>query len=173
MKKINLNGHKIDKSDLTYGETPYFTLEKVLDHIGIKNNDVFYDLGSGKGKLVYFTARRYKITAIGIEIFPSFVKTAKHIANIFTNEKCSFINDDFFNVDISDATIVFVVGTSFSYETEARLIKKILETKPGTKIITTNFPLQNQQIHRLEDFRVCFGWGMGQVFIHSVKSPGV
>ena len=46
------------------------SVKRIFDTISLKKTDVFYDLGCGDGRLVFFVAKKYGIRAIGVERNP-------------------------------------------------------------------------------------------------------
>ena len=46
------------------------SLEQIFDNIAFTKQDVFYDLGSGDGRLPFYINKRYGIKSVGIELNP-------------------------------------------------------------------------------------------------------
>jgi SAM-dependent methyltransferase len=100
----------------TYGEitksavnTIYQSLEKITD----LKNKTFYDLGSGNGKIILHLALISELGKInGIEISPIRIAYSNHLMLKFLPEflhtKVNFIQNDFFELDISDGDIFFI-----------------------------------------------------------------
>ena len=56
-------------TELVYGEMTYPGMKDLHDALGLRTDDVLYDLGSGVGKFVLYTALRARVTsATGIEV---------------------------------------------------------------------------------------------------------
>lgn len=53
-----------------YEPVPYFLLERVFARLALGPDDVFVDIGSGKGRVVCLAARRRLREVIGVEIEP-------------------------------------------------------------------------------------------------------
>ncbi len=106
----------------------------------IKKKDVFYELGSGTGTTVTTLAKEYNIKAIGIESSKSRVWWSNMKAKRKgVSDTVTFIQKDFFTVDLSPATIVYLYLVP-------RVIKKlkpklIRELKSGTKVISYVYPI--------------------------------
>jgi predicted RNA methylase len=101
----------------------------------VKKGDVVYDLGSGEGTALIIAAKEFGATGVGLEIDPFRVLTSK-LSIRFTNlaEKIKIYRKNFFEVDVSDATVVIMYLIP---KTLARLRPKLLEElKPGTRIVT-------------------------------------
>ncbi|HVF69913.1 MAG TPA: 50S ribosomal protein L11 methyltransferase [Xanthomonadales bacterium] len=100
----------------------------------IDKNDVIYDLGSGDGQAL-ITASKLGARGVGIEIDPIRVWVSKIWLNISSkSEKIKIVRKNFFEVDLSNATVIFAYLVP---KTLARLKPKFLkELKPGTRIVT-------------------------------------
>lgn len=101
----------------------------------ITDKDIIYDLGAGDSTLLITAAKKYGARAVGVEIDPLRFWISK-ISILLNGQrgKVKIIRKNFFNADISDATIVFMYLIP---KTLARLKPKLLkDLKPGTKIVT-------------------------------------
>lgn len=113
-------------------------IDVVLDFADIKKNDVFYDLGSGDGRILVEAAKK-KIPVVGIEqnLFLNWVarRRTKKLKNV------KIIQDNIFNQNISKATIIVAY---LSRKVTKELQKKIKkECKKRTKIILVDHPFVN------------------------------
>ena len=101
----------------------------------VKKADVIYDLGSGEGTALIIAAKEFGASGVGIEIDPFRVfysKLAVKLAGVA--DKIHIRRENFFNVDISKATVIFLYLIP---KTQIRLIPKFLkELKPGTRVVT-------------------------------------
>lgn len=101
----------------------------------VGKNDIVYDLGSGDSTLLVTAAKEFGARAVGVEIDPLrvFISNLSVLINgQLRRVKIKWMN--FFKVDISDATIVFMYLIP---KTLAKLKPKLLkELKPGTRIVT-------------------------------------
>ncbi len=100
----------------------------------ITNKDIIYDLGSGDGQAL-LTASKLGAKGVGIEIDPLRVWISKIFLKIHGADlKMKIVRKNFFDVDLSDATVIFAYLVP---KTLARLKPKFLkELKPGTRIVT-------------------------------------
>src|SRR5260370_12084605 len=67
-------------SDLPYVPTPAKVVDAMLDLAGINAADVLVDLGSGDGRIVVTAAKRFGISATGVEIDPDLVLKSEQLA---------------------------------------------------------------------------------------------
>lgn len=107
---------------------------------GVKKEDVVYDLGSGDGRSMIIAAKEFGAKGIGIEIDPLRFYLSKLFAKFNgVSDKTKFIKKSFFDVDISDADVIFVYLVPKTLE---KLKPKFLkELKPETRLISINYEI--------------------------------
>jgi len=114
-------------------------VEKALDLAEVGPGDVFYDLGSGDGRLLAAAARR-GARAVGIEL--SRVRAWYSRALALLSGRAAAITvrrEDLFKADLSEATVVHLYLLAQTHE---RLKTKLFKELPkGARIIATGFPL--------------------------------
>lgn len=106
----------------------------------VNKNDVVYDLGSGDGAALIIAAKEFGAKGIGIEIDPLryFISTLM-IRIIRVQDKTTIKRKNFFNEDLSPATVVFVYLVP---KTLDKLKPKFIkELKPGTRIISFRYKI--------------------------------
>ncbi len=101
----------------------------------VQKGDVVYDLGSGEGTALMIAAKEFGASGVGVEIDPLRTITSRlSIAFAGLSKKIRIIRKNFFEVDISEATVVIMYLIP---KTLARLKPKLLkELKPGTRVVT-------------------------------------
>lgn len=124
--------------DVVWVPTPQSLVEKMLDLANVKPGDILVDLGSGDGRTVIAAAKR-GAKAIGVEYNPNMVELSyKNAAKEGVKDKVEFFNGDLFEYDFSKATVV----TMFLLpDINLRLRPKILDMKPGTRIVSNTFTM--------------------------------
>ncbi len=108
-----------------------------LDHVPMKAGDLLVDIGCGDGRVLREAARRYGVRAVGFEVNP----LAYALARLRTLglKGIEIRWRDFWKVNIRDADVVFCYLFPDVME---RLAKKLEEElRPGTRVISCNFPL--------------------------------
>jgi len=155
----------VSRSELSYGETPYFTLSRAMKHIPITKKSVFLDIGCGKGKLVLYAACRYGIRAAGIDVIPTYVRSANLLVKNKKIPRVKFIEKDFIQSKFQSASIVFVACTSFSKPTMAALANKLDRLKKGSHVISVSSAIPSKQFKVQHRFKGYFSWGSGTVYI--------
>jgi ubiquinone/menaquinone biosynthesis C-methylase UbiE len=120
------------------------TREELLDIImklaNLKPTDAFYDLGCGDGRVVLKAAKEGVKKAVCIEINPMLIEKAKESAKVENLlNKIEFINEDFFKVSLSDATVIYMyLLTSVNRALRPKLES---ELKEGTRVVTLDFEI--------------------------------
>jgi SAM-dependent methyltransferase len=127
----------------TYGEITYAGAQELLDDLKLTKKDIFYDLGSGVGKLVTQVALNTPVAkAVGVELSPTRFNHAMDVKKeiekrrLLKNTKLSFLNENILTVPVSDATVVFMCSTCFSDELMRSLTDKLSKLKKGARILT-------------------------------------
>jgi SAM-dependent methyltransferase len=125
--------------DIHFTPTRHNVADAMLKLANVTSADVVYDLGSGDGRIPIIAAQKYGATAIGIELDPRLVEISRQIANeAEVAGKVSFVVGDLFEADLSKAT---VVTTYLSTSIMKLLEPKLRALKPGTRIVSHQFPM--------------------------------
>src|SRR5213593_1271960 len=126
--------------DVVWVPTPQPLVDKMLDLANVTPQDFLMDLGSGDGRTVITAAKR-GATAHGIEFNPDMVELSKkNAAKEGVTDKATFVQADLFESDFSQATVI----TMFLLpEINLRLRPKILDLKPGTRIVSNTFTMDD------------------------------
>jgi len=114
------------KDKRSYAPTPYNKLEKMITYLNLNSEDVFIDLGSGKGRVVCFVAMEKLKRVIGIELDKDLVAIAED--NI-KNLKINVTPIEIFNLDVVDFNLgsgtVFFMHNPFGYKTVIKILNNI------------------------------------------------
>jgi SAM-dependent methyltransferase len=125
--------------DVVWVPTPQALVDKMLDMAKVTPKDFVIDLGSGDGRTVITAAKR-GARARGIEYNPNMVELSKkNAAEEGVSDRTEFIQEDLFESDFSDATVITMFLLS---SINLRLRPKILELKPGTRIVSNTFDME-------------------------------
>lgn len=151
--------------ELTYGETPYITIHKIMKKISIPQDSFFLDLGCGKGKLVFYIHRRFRIRAAGMDVIPTYISAATRMAKREKMENVKFIQKDFLTSKIPNASIIYVTCTCLSNDTRKKLFDKFESVSPGTVIVTASYPINRSDFKLEKSFKAYFSWGKTMVYI--------
>src|SRR5687768_552870 len=124
--------------DVVWVPTPQSLVDKMLEMAKVTPKDYVIDLGSGDGRTVITAAKR-GVKALGIEYNPDMVELSKrNAAKEGVSDRASFMKADLFETDFSQATVI----TMFLLpDINIRLRPKILDLKPGTRIVSNSFTM--------------------------------
>jgi precorrin-6B methylase 2 len=128
--------------DVVWVPTSQALVEKMLDMAKVTPQDFVIDLGSGDGRTVITAARR-GARALGIEYNPDMVALSQRNAQAAgVTERAKFEKADLFESDFSRAQVI----TMFLLPSiNMRLRPKLLDMKPGTRIVTNSFTMEDWQ----------------------------
>lgn len=170
---------QLSDSTYTYGEIMPRSFSRLLELAKPKENEVFYDLGSGNGKAIFVAALLYDWKkCIGIEYLPALYETSITILNQFhqlhslkknfsqKSFDIKFLHCDFFEVDLSDANVIFINSTAFNVTLWEKLKLKLNHVLPGTRIITISKQLNNSCFDKINESMLLQSWGMSSAFIY-------
>jgi precorrin-6B methylase 2 len=131
--------------DVVWVPTPQALVDKMLDIAKVTPTDYVIDLGSGDGRTVITAAKR-GVRALGIEYNPDMVALSqRNAAKEGVTDKATFMKADLFETDFSQATVI----TMFLLpDINLKLRPKILDLKPGTRIVSNSFTMGEWQHDR-------------------------
>ena len=129
--------YRLARNEAIFIPLPQKTIDEMLRMAEISRDDVLYDLGSGDGRVLVAAAKQFAVTAVGIEKSWVLVWLSKRkIARNGLKDKVQVVNADFFNQDLSEAT---VVTAYLSQKINKRLEEKLRrELKEGTRILSAD-----------------------------------
>lgn len=105
----------------------------IFKEVQITQQTVLFDLGSGKGDFLFEAEKYHPKEIIGVELSPLHVWYARLKAK-FIKSKITFVRKDFFAVDISRATMIYLFLVKPVLDRTWVKIRK--ECKPGTIVVT-------------------------------------
>lgn len=134
-----------------YVPTPERIVAELLRMAEIKANDFVIDLGSGDGRLVINAAKQFGARGWGIDIQDFLVKLANENAEKEgVGDRVKFIKGDLFEASVAEASVVTLYLLP---NTVTKLIPKFLaELKPGTRIVSHDYPLAPWAHDRIAQF---------------------
>lgn len=116
------------------------TARAICDLARITRSDLVYDLGCGDGTLIITAAKEYGAKAVGVEIDP--LRFLSSMIRIIFNRLSSRITvkrENFFNTDLSKATVVVVYLVPKALNELLPKFKK--ELKKGTRIVSYRYSM--------------------------------
>lgn len=126
--------------DVPFVPTPTEVVDEMLRLVSLKQGDVLYDLGCGDGRIVIAAAQRHGVKALGIDIDPIRIgESNENAAKAGLTGKVRFIQQDLFEADFHDATVVTMyLLTSVNLRLRPKLLA---ELKPGTRLVSHSFDM--------------------------------
>ena len=156
--------------DVVWVPTPQVLVDKMLSMAKVTPQDFVMDLGSGDGRTV-ISAAKLGATAVGVEYNPDMVELSKQNAEAAgVSGKATFVKADLFETDLSKATVI----TMFLLpQINVKLRPKILDLKPGTRIVSNSFTMEDWEADETatvtED---CTSWCTALLWIVPAKVEG-
>jgi hypothetical protein len=156
--------------DVVWVPTSQALVERMLDMAKVTPQDFVMDLGSGDGRTVITAAKR-GATAMGIEYNPDMVDLSRaNAAKENVTAKATFVKADLFETDFSKATVI----TMFLLpEINIKLRPKILNLKPGTRVVSNSFTMEDWEADESETLAGdCTSWCTALLWIVPAKVDG-
>ena len=156
--------------DVVWVPTSQLLVDKMLDMAKVTSQDYVIDLGSGDGRTVITAAKR-GARALGIEYNPDMVELSRRNAVAAgVGDKATFMKADIFESDFSQATVI----TMFLLpQINLRLRPKILDLKPGTRVVSNTFTMDEWMPDQSETIGGdCSSWCTALFWIVPAKVGG-
>ena len=109
-----------------YQPSPARVILELLEKANLKQEDVFFDVGSGLGQVAILVNLLSGVRVKGVEYEPAYCDYARRCAKELNLSHVEFINVDAGEMEYSDGT-VFYIYTPF----EGKLLQKLLEKLKG------------------------------------------
>jgi methyltransferase family protein len=156
--------------DVVWVPTPQALVDKMLDMAKVTPQDFVMDLGSGDGRTVITAAKR-GARAMGIEYNPNMVQLSqKNAATAGVTARATFQQADLFETDLSKAQVI----TMFLLPSiNLKLRPKLLELKPGTRIVSNTFTMEDWEADETQTISGdCTSWCTALLWIVPAKVDG-
>lgn len=125
--------------DVPFVPSPQVVVDEMLRMANVGPDDFVIDLGSGDGRMLITAARKFGARGLGVDLDPHLVFQAEESARQAGVEgRVTFLEQDLFKTDISKADVVtmyLLPGVNM------RLRPRLLDLKPGTRIVAHDFDL--------------------------------
>ena len=129
--------------DVKFVATPQSVVEAMLELAHVGAADVVYDLGSGDGRIPITAAKKYGARGVGIEIDSRLIRESMdNLAKAGVGDRVRFVNQDLFEANISEATVVTLFLLP---RLNLQLMPKLKrELKPGTRVVSHYFHMGDE-----------------------------
>ena len=157
--------------DVVWVPTPHQLVDVMIKMANLTTSDYLVDLGSGDGRIVIAAAKK-GIRAAGVEFNPEMVAYSKKNAEKEgVVDKTDFIETDLFEYDLSKHTVITMFLLS---DINRRLKPKLLELKPGTRIITNTFSIDDWDYDEKQELNEeSISWNTAYLWIVPAKVEGL
>lgn len=153
------------KGSPVYGEITHQSICKLLDYLNLSNRDIFFDLGSGVGKVVLQVSLLSKVKrAIGVELSTTRYQEA-NLALTRSLEfmpglknRCYFINDDLMNVDLKKATIIYTCSTAFSMAFMKKIAHRLSHYHHPFRLVSLQDLPPNKWFELVDTIKLDMSW---------------
>jgi precorrin-6B methylase 2 len=136
------------RNKVPFVPTPKRIIRMMIQMAEIRPNERICDLGSGTGRIIFAAAKQHKQNlVIGIE--KSF--TLRLVSNFllclhpFLKKRIKIVDQDFFNLDMQQFDVIFCFLTPDALRI---LEPKFQFLKPGSRVVSYMFPLENYENFR-------------------------
>jgi len=156
--------------DVVWVPTPQALVEKMLDMAKLTPQDYHMDLGSGDGRTVITAAKR-GARSQGIEYNPDMVALSQRNAKeAGVGDRALFTKADIFETDFSKANVITLFLLP---QLNLRLRPSILNMKPGTRIVSNSFTMDDWSPDQTETVGGdCVSWCTAHLWIVPAKVQG-
>ncbi len=140
------------QSDVPFQSTKRSALKKLIHYLEVKPNQQIYDLGSGSGKVAFYLAKNTSAKIVGVEKNKPLYIISKLKKLLHPKLKIKFINQDLFNISISDAEVIYTYFSPRAYQKVASKLDN--ELKKNTILIAWRYQFKNKNfklIHQIKD----------------------
>lgn len=182
----NINGFVLSKQarqehdsiEYVYGEIEFLSFIALLSLTKPDDKTVFYDLGCGTGKAVLACAMVFPVNkSVGVELLPNLYfaacEQAKKLALIEgyaqQSQKIEFVLGDFLEVNLEDATMIFINSTALFNPTWEKICSRMEQLEKLTTVITTSKALSSKHFSVIGQTQVAMSWGVVLAYLHVRK----
>lgn len=153
-------------ASVPYVPTPQNVVDRMLEIAKVGPHDYLIDLGSGDGRIVVTAAKKYGTRGFGVDLNPKRIDEANANARAAgVTDKVAFYQRDLFETDLSQASVITMYLLP---RVNLELRPKLLELKPGTRLVSHDFTMGDWKPdhHEQLDAKDKYGGSGGQSDIY-------
>ena len=123
--------------NVVYVPTPQVVVDEMLRMAKVGAADFVIDLGSGDGRMIRTAAKKFGARGFGVDLSDDLLRESNALAlSEGIADRARFIKEDLFETDLTKATVI----TSYLLpEMNQKLRPKILNLKPGTRVVAHDY----------------------------------
>lgn len=161
----------------TYGEIEISSVKEVINYLKPKASDVFYDLGSGNGKVVvqFYLDTNIK-KSVGIELskdrHAQALTALNHLRKmglVDKNRKLDLRYGNILKEDFSDATIIYMCSTCFSEDLMKALMEKMTKLAKGARVVTLKRFPYSEKLELITSLKLPMTWSPKGSWVYIYK----
>lgn len=156
----------------SYGETPLTVFHEMFQKGKLSSKDCFIDLGSGRGRGVFFASALWNCHSIGIERVPFFCEEAQKAAALLPKKTPQFFCQEIRSFDLTSGTFFYFYSLCIGEEELKLSILHLEKMQAGAKLVTVSFPITDYSTFftLLSSWEATYPWGKTEMFLHLKKS---
>jgi SAM-dependent methyltransferase len=137
--------------DAPFVPTPQVVVDEMLRAATVGPEDFVIDLGSGDGRIAITAAKKFGARAMGVELDEHLIFQSEESARqSAVQDRVKFLRQDLFKTDLSEATVITMYLLP---SVNRRLRPRLLDLKPGTRIVAHDFDLDDWKPDQLTTIR--------------------
>jgi hypothetical protein len=151
--------------DPLYGELLPAGCEALLKRLDMGPRDVFYDLGSGVGKVVIHTAMRVPLKrCVGVELSPTRSKLARSAlararkSGLIVARRTTFRCENLLESKLDDATVIYSCSTAFSDRFMRKLVAHLRDRPSPVRFVSLRYLDNVRGVKALGEFGLKTNW---------------
>ncbi len=123
--------------DVIFVPTPMQVVERMLEIAEVKKGEFLIDLGSGDGRIPVTAAKKYGARGLGVDLDPDRIREANdNVKKQGVGNMVEIRQQNLFETDITKADVISMYLLT---DLNLRLRPKLLDLKPGTRIVSHAF----------------------------------
>ena len=146
------------RRDVPYVPTDDAVVGAMLDLAQVSDHDVLYDLGCGDGRIVHAAAKR-GARAVGVDVdLQRIHECQENCKRMGLSRRASFLHKSFFDVDLSEATVVTLyLLPSINLKLRPKLL---WDLRPGARVVSNNFDMKEwpPDATATMNYRILYKW---------------
>lgn len=137
--------------DVPFVPTPQVVVDEMLRIANVGKGDFVMDLGSGDGRIAITAARKFGARALGVELDEHLIIQSEEGARQAGVEgRVKFVQQDLFKTDLGQASVITMYLLP---SVNRRLRPRLLDLRPGTRIVAHDFDLEDWKPDRMTTIR--------------------
>ena len=142
-----------------YVPTPQVVVDRMLQMAKITPLDYVIDLGSGDGRIVITAAKKFGARGFGVDLNPVRIREGvENAAKAGVSGRAEFYQRNLFETDFSEASVITMYLLP---RVNLDLRPKLLALKPGTRIVSHDFSMDDWKADEAASLEVDDKYGAG------------